>query len=712
MTQPYGLSFRPRRGAPGPLTCAVLITALAVSLAGRAAAAQGPATKPAATTRQAGPTTTTSRPHTAGPILLNFKDASLQTVLEYLSETAGLVILEGGRVDGRVTVMSRQPISTDEAVALLDTVLREKGHAAIRNGRMLKIVPIEQAVRESLPVHTGGDPDDVPNADRLVTQVIPIRYANATKLKTDLAPLVGTGATLAANEASNSLILVDAQANIRRIMQIIRALDDHMAGEAEVKIYRLQYADAANTSRLLTDLFKQDQSQQEVQLPFGRFRFGRGGRGGRGGNQDEQKGGRQQKVVAAADERTNTLVVSAPPDLLQVIDDIIKELDSDPSEEQTVFVYPLKNAQAANLQTVLNEIFSETTTTTGARGATGQSAGARDRGRFRGSSRDPAPATAAGAGDLVGQVYVVADEDTNSLLVRTATKHLERVKDIVAELDRPIRQVLIKVLIAEVTHDDTFDLGAEFSILNLRLGASASYDVPLGPVGESGGLLTATMDAGLATTINALQRDGRLEVLSRPYILASENKEAIITVGQEVPFIRNSRTTETGQTINTIEYEDVGIILTVTPHVNPDGLVIIDVSPEISTVTDTTVPISETVNATVYAKRSARTQVAIHTGRTIVIGGLMEDRVIESVRKVPGLGDIPLLGALFRRTVRSKVKTELLIFLTPHVAERAEDLQSATIEGTPQGDAFDEHLKAMRSGATTRPARSQREVRP
>ena len=707
---------------------AIVIVAWLVILSGMAAQAAEPSTRPAtapatsATDEPADvPATRPASAPTTGParILLNFKDASLQAVLEYLSESAGLIILDGTSVEGRVTVMSRQPVTTEEAVAVLDTILKDKGYAAIRTGRTLKIVPVADAAKENLPVFSGNDPSKVPMTDRLVTQIIPIRRADATTLKTDLAPVIGVTATLTANKLSNSLILIDTQTRIRRIMQIIRALDESMASVTEVKIYRLKYADATATSTLITNMFRQDTSQQS-QSPFMRFGvFTRRGRGGRGSQQSDAEGGPQQKVTAAADARTNTLVVSAPADVIRVIDGIIEELDSDPTEEQSVFVYPLKNAQAANLQTVLNQIFSESTGTTrsGARGR-GQT-----RGRFSMFGRAQAATTATGAGDLAGQVYVIADEDTNSLLVRTATKHVTRIKEILAELDRPTRQVLIKVLIAEVTHDSTFDLGTEFSVLNLRFGAAGTFTLDLGGTLDdmSGGLITSTVDTGLSATFNALQRDGRLDVLSRPYILASDNKEATITIGQEVPFIRNSRTTETGQTINNIEYEDVGIILTVTPHVNPDGLVIMSVSPEISSISDTVVPISETVNAMVVNKRSATTEVAVQDGQTIVIGGLMEDRISDSVRKVPFLGDIPLIGGLFRRTTKVKIKTELLIFLTPRVARTPKDLQPISkdetsdmkaVQGAGEHGAFEEHMKAMHRGATTRPAGDKDETRP
>ena len=652
------------------------------------------------------------RPKPGEPLLLNFKDASLHAVLEYFSEAAGLIIVVEAEVEGRVTVMSLQPISTDEAIALLDTVLKEEGYAAVRNGRTLKIVSLERAAKENIPTFSGGDPDQIPIADRLVTQIIPVRFAEATKLKTDLAPLLSSTATLSTNAASNALVLVDTQANIRRMAEIIQALDAQISGVAEVKVFQLEYANATNAARLITELFQAEEqrggdSSRRV-FPF----FGRGGPD-RGGDRDRSRDedtGREQKVIAAADDRTNTLVVSAPPDLLTVIEGIIEELDSNPSEEESFFVYPLKNADAKNLETVLNQAFSEITPTSGTTRTTTSTQG-RGSPFTRSSSSQR---VAAGAGDLVGQVYVVADEDTNSLIVRAASKHFDRINELLLELDRPTPQVLIKVLIAEVTHEDEIDLGSEFSILNLQFGINVEGRGDLGGNDEeAGGLVTATMTGGLAASFNALQREGRLDVLSRPYILASDNQEASITVGQEVPRITNSRTTETGQTVNTIQYQDVGIILSVTPHVNPDGLVIMDVSPEISSITETVVAISETVNAQVIAKRSAQTRVAVSDGQTIVIGGLMEDRIDESVRKVPGLGDIPLLGALFRKKAQVKVKTELLIFLTPRVAKRPEDLKkiseaeekgSEAVQEAIESGAFDKHMRAMRRGAASRPA--------
>ncbi|HEY7090207.1 MAG TPA: secretin N-terminal domain-containing protein, partial [Tepidisphaeraceae bacterium] len=335
-------------------------------------------------------------------------------------------------------------------------------------------------------------------------------------------------------------------------------------------------------------------------------------------------------------------------------------------------------------------------------------------------------ATARAASDLAGQVTIIADPDTNSLLVRTAPGNYDQVKQILGELDRPVAQVLIKVLIAEVTHDNATDIGAELSVLNLRLNSSGSLTegqqggtgFNLAPPGSllQQGLVLQILESNFTATIRALETQGKLDVLSRPYILASDNQLASITVGQEVPFITRSQLTDTGQTINTIEYSDIGILLDVIPHINPDGLVIMDVAPEISALTGTTVPISSNVSAPVIAKRSAQSRVGVQNGQTIVIGGLMEDRKTETINKVPIIGDVPFVGELFKRSQKDKTKTELLIFLTPHVASNplmlqqmsAEEVQTTklTPQAVEQGQ-FEQQQQGMRAGqtpATTEPA--------
>ncbi|MFH1731063.1 MAG: type II secretion system secretin GspD [Planctomycetota bacterium] len=736
---------------------ALTLLALGSLLAPDRASAQETATQPAPAEPVKPP-----EPAPGTHISLNFKDASLRTVLEYLSGAAGLIVVEDAKVEGRVTVMSLQNISVEEAVALLDTVLRQKGYAAIRTGRTLKIVTADQAKKEFIPVRTGNDPEKVQPTDRIVTHIIPIRYADAVKLKADIASLIPAPTDVASNAASNTLIVTGTEATVRRIIEIIQAIDVHMSDVTQVKVFALKYANATSAARLITEIFKPDQTAQGIALPFGggRRTFRLPGAPPAAGSED--KGGRTTKVTASADERTNTLVVSAAPDIMKVIEGVVQDLNANPAEEQAVFIYRLKNAKAKNLEAILNGVFGWTgtsptgtaatqgtpgagfgtsgptggttfggrTATSGTRGLGSTYMGTGRTGRTgttstttpRAAGRVLSSAVTTAASDLAGQVYVVADEDTNSVVVTTASKNFERVKAIILDLDRAVPQVLIKILIAEVTHNKSLDLGVEFSLMNIRAsGRGTSVGTDFSVADQTGGFIFKLEEKNVTAAIRALAETAKLDVLSRPYILTSDNQQASIMVGQEVPFITNTRTTDTGQTINTIEYDDIGIILNVTPHINPEGLVTMDVYPEISTLTGQTVPISEAVNAPVFAKRSAQSRVAIRDGQTIVIGGLMEDRNTTNVQKVPLLGDIPVLGLLFRRTVEQKTKTELLIFLTPHVAQEPEDLKGMSesekagtkvIQNAVEKGAFDEHLKGMERGAAPRPVTPEPEPGP
>ena len=674
-------------------------------------------------------------------ILLNFKDAPLGSVLGYLSEVAGLIIVSESNLEERITVISRNPLTVDEAVGLLNSVLVEKDYAAIRMDRTLKIVPFADAKTMNIPVLAGNDPKALTPSDELVTYIIPVRYANVVTLQENLATLIPANAGFTANGDTNSLIITDTKANVRRVLEIISALDTHMASVAEIRVFHLEYSDAVATATLIEEMFQEQNqassssgrsSRNSANSIFSQMRSlaqsssGKGGKSSRGGKRtnvqsssQSSAGGNSVSVTATADERTNSLVVSAPPDTLDVIEELITDLDANPAEGQSIFIYPLKNARADNIKEVLNNLFEEfegtSTQNIGAssnrrqnnqtsRGGTGaarsggggsggggkaplglgQGFGAGSRGGGRSSARTSTASSAdsASINDLSGEVFIEADEDTNSLIIMTSARNYEKVKAILDELDKPVQQVLIKILFAEVTHDDTLELGTDFSYVG-TLGRSGQAQIltDLG-VTQSNGIIGNIIDNDFEATLRALETDGKLNILSRPYILASNNQTASITVGNEVPFIRDTRTTDTGQTINTIEYEDIGIILEVTPYINPEGLVIMDVNQEISAITGDSVTISQSegsiTTAPVFAKRASENRVIARNAQTVVIGGLMEDRQTEVHKKVPILGSIPILGWLFRSTQIQTVKTELLIFLTPHVVDRDEDLVAIT----------------------------------
>ncbi|HTL29608.1 MAG TPA: type II secretion system secretin GspD [Tepidisphaeraceae bacterium] len=712
----------------------------------------------------------TSQP--GGKLLINFQDANINTVLDELSTVAGFIIVKQVKPEGRVTIQSKQPISADDAISLLNTVLKENkpAYAAIQQDRILKIVLRDDARHQNIPVRIGADPNKIAETDELITQVIPVKTVDAVQLKQDLASFVGD-VEFTANASSNALVITDTSANIKRLVKIVAALDSNLAGSTDVKVIHLQYATASGAAKLVNDLFgdqNRGRSQDQNQPRFGFFggggfpgSFGDRGSSSRDRNQNNQNGRQAIHVQASADDRTNTVVVTGPPETVEIIEKVVKELDSDPSSDETVFIFRLKNADALNVESVVNNLFGNST---GSRSSAGSSRGSAinpnrstlsgsgsrssggglglgsSSGRSSGFGSSGGSGSSSGFGSsrfgstggfggffggglssnsqqtaaaLAGQVTIIADPDTNSMLVRTSPKNYDRVKEILAELDRPVAQVLIKVLIAEVTHDNTSDLGAEFSILNLRASGNGQQGGTNFLIPKQGqGAVVQILETDFTATLRALETQGKLDVLSRPYILASDNQLATITVGQEVPRVSRSQITDNGQTLNTIEYDDIGILLDVVPHINPDGLVILDVAPEISAITDSSIQVSEGVNSPVFNKRSAQSRVGVANGQTVVIGGLMEDRKTQNVNKVPLLGDIPLIGTLFRHKIDSKTKTELLIFLTPHVAADPDMLKGMSqdeLNGTKlvpnaaEPGSFQDHMRGMQRGSTTKP---------
>ncbi len=666
-------------------------------------------------------------PQAASGHILNFNEAPIDLVLKYLAESLGLqVVKQSPMSDVRVTIIGQQPIYVEDTISLLNAALNVKGYAAIRSGadgRILKIVTLEDAKKLNVPVHKGTQPDLIPTTDEVITQVMPLRYIDATRLRQDLTPLISPSASITSNAAGNSLVVTDTSANVHRIAEIVWALDVNTAGASEVRIYALKNADATSAVKLITDIFKPDQTTGG---PGGFFRgmarfMMRGGGGGGGGQPTDNTTPYQPPTVkASADTRTNSVVVTGPAESLVVVDGIIKALESNGVEPQGVFVYALKNGTSADMAPVLNNIFGTSTATTGV--------GTRSTTPGMGAPGQGANSALASQNGLYGQVYVVANADTNSLLVMTMPKYFEQVKGIIKILDRPIPQVLIRVLIAEITHDNTVDLGADFSFLNLTsqtapgtFGGQLSSNVAELPNPAPGGLVFTTLNRDFSATIRALQTIGNLDILSRPYILASDNQKANFQDVVQYPFASGSREDVNGNVDTSVTWQTLGISLTVTPHINPDGIVTMLINPEIDTLTGQIVEITAPTPATsttaatpglseqVWGKRLATSQIAVRDGQTIVIGGMIQDQRTDTINKVPVLGDLPLIGYLFRHTVVDKNKQEVLIFITPMVAMTPEALKALSkVEEQNAGkelyDAvepgtFEAHLKAMRQQA-------------
>tara|TARA_B110000014_G_scaffold108268_1_gene74250 strand:+ start:148 stop:1302 length:1155 start_codon:yes stop_codon:yes gene_type:complete len=310
---------------------------------------------------------------------------------------------------------------------------------------------------------------------------------------------------------------------------------------------------------------------------------------------------------------------------------------------------------------------------------------------------------------MLGDALIEFDIETRSIIVIADEKTNLQIEGLIEELDKPKSQVLIKVAFVELTHNDNSDLGID-AIFNGSIGGEEGNALTAGTafdLGGSGGLVQLNYD-DVSVSMNAMAEEGRLEILSRPSILTRNNREALISVGSLVPFAQSGNVNSvTGIAIPQYEYESIGISLRVTPYITPHGLVELSLFPEISETTDEKIIVAEGLELPVFATRSAQTVVVTPNGKTVIIGGLMQDNKVETERKVPFLGDIPILGSLFKRTVKKDTKTELLIFLTPFIVQNPNDLVSLTEQersgstvkaGTESGKRLDNFLNTDTEG--------------
>jgi len=387
-------------------------------------------------------------------LMLNFQNVPLQSVLEYMSEAAGFIILGDTEVRGDVTILSKQPLNREEAVDLLDTILNEKGYTAIRRGRILKIVEKDKALTEDIPVKSGADPADIPKKDVMVTQIIPIRFGNAGQLIENISELLPEYATISANDGSNAIILTDTQTNIHRIAEIVSALDTSISSISEIKVFPLVYADAKQLADVIKGLFQSSSSgssrssssrSSSAIAEMMRARFG----GGSSSSRSSGSSGRSSRssgsgssaalaaasrVVAISEERTNSLVVSAPADVIPTIEQLVKEMDRTIEDVTEIQVFKLNNADAYEMAEVLTNLFSDKDEIESSRG--GYRFGSWGRSSSS-SSRSRSSSSGNSSERMLQQkrVVAVADPRTNSVIVSATAELMKQIALMVERLD-------------------------------------------------------------------------------------------------------------------------------------------------------------------------------------------------------------------------------------------------------------------------------------
>jgi general secretion pathway protein D len=477
----------------------------------------------------------------------------------------------------------------------------------------------------------------------------------------------------------NSLIVSGPVDYMGLMEQIINRLDASSPQQAKIKVFPLKNADAAQMARLLMQLFRMTQtaalanaSQRSIQYTL--VRNSGNGEGEKDAASATVGTAEQNALTITVDPRTNSLLVGGTDHYVSLVSQIIDSLDASEANERRTEVVRLKNSQAQDVATAIRNFL--------------------DQERLR-TTQGLAPDEIGTAQRLLErEVAVVAEQLSNTLLVSANPRYFDQIKELIEELDRAQPQVLIQVLLAEVTLDRGLDLGMSWTYDDVPFAAGITVD-------ESkwidGGFASAVTGGKYSFLLQALEEDGRLEVLSRPQIVTSDNKAATISIGQRVPLITDTRVTDlTGTSISNYRYEDVGVNLSVTPKISPDGTVKMEIGTTNSAVSSSSVPIGKDITAPIINQRRANTTVTVPSGQTILIGGLIATTDDKRMKKVPWLGDIPVIGAMFRKSQNTRERKELLILLTPQIlsnsveAGRVKDLEKVTREQLDRSGIKDE----------------------
>ena len=586
-------------------------------------------------------------PLLAQTITLNLKDADINALIGTVAEVTGKNFIVDPRVKGKVTVISSRAMDSDEVYQVFLSILKVHGFAAVPSGSVIKILPDVSAKQDSIP----SVGDDAPGrGDEMVTRVVQVDNVAAAQMVPILRPLVPQQGHLAAYPATNVLIMSDRAENVSRLVNIIRRIDK--VSDSEIEVIRLEYASAAEVVRILTAISR--------------------------GQQAKGKGTPPGAQTLVADERTNSVLLGGDRSSRLRLRAIISHLDTPLERGGNTKVIYLKYAKAIDLVEVLTGV--------------GESQAEEVKGK---------PAAAA-AGRRGKELDIQADEATNSLVITAPPALMRSLEIVIRQLDIRRSQVLVDAIIAEVGEERARQLGVQWTMFDLSgqtapIGGTNFTNTGTSLIDIANGVLAGTIPGitpglsfgvgkvgndglNFAAVVNALAADSDVNILSTPSLVTLDNEEAEIIVGQNVPFVTGSFTS-TGAAqgsvnpFQTVQREDVGITLKVKPQINEGNSIIMEITQEVSTISDDAQAVDIITN-----KRNIKTNVLVDDNHVVVLGGLIEDQVRESEQKVPLLGDIPYLGALFRSKSVNRRKVNLMVLLHPVILRDNATADSYTAE--------------------------------
>jgi general secretion pathway protein D len=617
-------------------------------------------------------------------ITMDFQDADLNVVIKFMGELTGKNFLVSDPLRGKVTIISPKKITVREAYKVFESVLEMNGYTAVPGDDAIKIIPSAVARQSGLEIREGKEAKALIPEDRMITQIIPLEHASADEVRNLFASSVSKEGMIISYKPTNHLVITDRASNIHRLLRIIEQIDVRIV-EEKITVFPLEYASAKTLADKLSQLMAGDQRQPAPGRPPAPVAV-------------------QRVIKIIPEERTNSLIVLANEQDTQEVRKLISRLDTEaPKGKSQLHVRYLEHARAEELAKVLNSI------------VTGKAKTAAPPGRQ------------AQAGAAPEEVSITADKATNSLVITASPQEFKELEEVIVKLDMIRSQVLVEALIAEVSMEKSLQIGVDWRIMDQPVegsirGFGGSDFGQISGV-QTGALPSSTGDTGLllglakgfitiggvqvpniGMLVRAFQKDTDANVLSTPHILTMDNEKAKIIVADNVPLLKSDLTTPLATATTTVsnvavsrtfEYKDIGIQLEITPHISKGSMVRLEISTEVSNILaiDPANPGFVTTR-----KRQATTTVAVDNGQIIVIGGLIRDESADTTKKVPCVGNIPVLGWLFKNFAGTNTKTNLLIFISPQIIRTAEDLEKATAKKKKESEENLQKLKKEREG--------------
>jgi len=606
-------------------------------------------------------------------ITLNFEGTELYDVITTFCELLKIDYVIEGSVEGKVTLQTFNKIPVEDLYSVLEQILALNNVAVVKSGNFYRFLQAPDAAKKPLSIHYSNDPN-IPDKERMIIQIVPLKYISVESMKKIISPLLTANASFIEIPETNNLMMIEMANNVKRIIKVVQALDIDKLASSDIQLYKLRNADSEILVKELEEIFTSMGYKEALgdSLSF-----------------------------LSLTRLNSVLVVNAFDKILPTIEFWVNRLDQPVSEgEVSTFVYYVQNGDAAALSGLLNGIFTGEVSTEKSDNNTNNSNNNDTNANISGATTQTSTSTSESrpnleltggiSDDIEGEITIIPDPDTNSLIIRTSPRNYPAILALINKLDLFPQQVLIEVLIVDLSIDESTDIGVDWA----AKGTAGSTTIAGGAnkaLGTGDSLIGAGIDTATASflpggsffigdpekVIAQLQlfaSDSKANVLANPILVTSDNKAANISITDEIPINSTTLSTNTQQpvTSTTVEFRSVGIKLDITPKINSENFVNLKINQEISSRG------ADVGNTPSFNTRQVNTEVVLKDNQVLVMGGLMRTNTTDTISGVPFLKDLPVVGRLFGTESTTLQKTELMIFITPHVISNDTDSQFVT----------------------------------